>query len=189
MADKILHKRNLVTGNVPTTASLEPGELAINVADGKLFLRQSGSIANQVVTVGVSASYAATSSAALLDIVGAGDTQSYALALVLSASFSPPAFSSPRNPSPLAVRNELVFNGNTKVLQTTASVALTASQAVTASYVLNSVSSSFASTASKSTIQILSGLDTRSFALTMVESNTAAATNNPAPIAIHTAKP
>ena len=50
MPDKILHKRNLTTGNVPSTASLEPGELAINVADGKLFLRQSGSIANQIVT-------------------------------------------------------------------------------------------------------------------------------------------
>jgi len=122
----------------------------------------------------VSSSFAATSSAALLDIVGAGDTQSYALALVLSSSFSPPAFTSPRNPSPLAVRNELVFNGNTGVLQTTASVALTASQAATAS---------------KSTIQILSGLDTRSFALTMVESNTSTSLNNPAPIAIHTGKP
>ena len=62
MADKILHKRNLSTGNIPTTASLEPGELAINVADGKLFLRQSGSVANQIVTVGLSASYAATAS-------------------------------------------------------------------------------------------------------------------------------
>ena len=86
----------------------------------------------------VSSSFASTSSAALLDIVGAGDTQSYALALVLSSSFSPPAFTSPRNPSPLAVRNELVFNGNTGVLQTTASVALTSSIATTASYALQS---------------------------------------------------
>lgn len=84
-----------------------------------------------------SASFASTSSAALLDLA-TGDTRSYALTMVLSSSFSPPAFSSPRNPSPLAVRNELVFNGNTKVLQTTASVALTASQATTASYAINS---------------------------------------------------
>jgi hypothetical protein len=59
------------------------------------------------------------------------------LALVLSSSFSPTVFTSPRNPSPLAVRNELVFNGNTGVLQTTASVALTSSIATTASYALN----------------------------------------------------
>ena len=62
MPDKILHKRNLISGNAPTTASLEPGELAINVADGKLFLRQSGSIANQIVTVGASASFSSTAS-------------------------------------------------------------------------------------------------------------------------------
>ena len=62
MPDKILHKRNLISGNIPTTASLEPGELAINVADGKLFLRQSGSIANQIITVGASASFSSTAS-------------------------------------------------------------------------------------------------------------------------------
>lgn len=62
MPDKILHKRNLTTGNIPTTSSLEPGELAINVADGKLFLRQSGSAIDQVVTVGLSSSYASTAS-------------------------------------------------------------------------------------------------------------------------------
>ena len=62
MANTILHKRNLSTGNNPTTASLEPGELAINVADGKLFLRQSGSVANKIITVGESASFAATAS-------------------------------------------------------------------------------------------------------------------------------
>lgn len=50
MADLILIKRNLTSGVVPTTASLVPGELAINVADGKLFTRQSGSAVNTIVT-------------------------------------------------------------------------------------------------------------------------------------------
>ena len=50
MADLILIKRNLTSGAVPTTASLVPGELAINVADGKLFTRQSGSAVNTIVT-------------------------------------------------------------------------------------------------------------------------------------------
>jgi hypothetical protein len=62
MADKILHKRSLTSGSIPTTSSLEIGELAINVNDGKLFLRQSGSIANKIITVGESASYALTAS-------------------------------------------------------------------------------------------------------------------------------
>jgi len=43
MTDKILLKRSLVSGSMPTTDSLDPGELAINVPDSKLFLLQSGS--------------------------------------------------------------------------------------------------------------------------------------------------
>jgi hypothetical protein len=61
MADKILHKRSLTSGSIPTTSSLEIGELAINVNDGKLFLRQSGSL-DQIITVGESASFAITAS-------------------------------------------------------------------------------------------------------------------------------
>jgi hypothetical protein len=64
MADKILHKRSLASGSIPTTSSLEIGELAINVYDGKLFLHQSGSNEN-IVTVGESASFATSASYAL----------------------------------------------------------------------------------------------------------------------------
>ena len=46
----ILHKRSLTTGSVPTTSSLEAGQLAINVPDGRLFLRKSGSGVDQVVS-------------------------------------------------------------------------------------------------------------------------------------------
>ena len=48
---------------------------------------------------------------------------------------------------------------------------------------------SFAITSSKSAIQILTTADTRSFALTMVESTTSSSLNNPAPIAIHIGAP
>jgi hypothetical protein len=65
MADKILHKRSLVSGSIPTTASIDAGELAINVHDGKLFLRQSGSSIDQIVNVGESASFATSASYAL----------------------------------------------------------------------------------------------------------------------------
>ena len=65
MADKILHKRSLTSGSVPTISSLNIGELAINVNDGKLYLHQSGSIADQIVNVGESASFATSASYAL----------------------------------------------------------------------------------------------------------------------------
>jgi predicted acyltransferase (DUF342 family) len=44
MADKIFNKRSYTPGSKPTTSNLEAsGELAINVNDGKAFLRKSGS--------------------------------------------------------------------------------------------------------------------------------------------------
>lgn len=44
MAQIIKLKRSTTPGSVPTTSSLETGELAINVYDGKVFLRKSGSV-------------------------------------------------------------------------------------------------------------------------------------------------
>ena len=41
MANKILHKRNNVTGQEPQAAQLDLGEIAINTADGKMFIKQS----------------------------------------------------------------------------------------------------------------------------------------------------
>jgi hypothetical protein len=43
MAQKILLKRSGVQGKVPTTSSLDLGELALNTYDGKAFLHKSGS--------------------------------------------------------------------------------------------------------------------------------------------------
>ena len=40
MATKIKHKRSSISGNVPTPNQLEPGELAVNTADGKIYLRK-----------------------------------------------------------------------------------------------------------------------------------------------------
>jgi hypothetical protein len=39
----IRQKRSLTSGSIPTTSSLQAGELAINVPDGRLFFRKSGS--------------------------------------------------------------------------------------------------------------------------------------------------
>lgn len=44
----ILLRRNLTSGNVPTTSSLELGELAVNTADGKIFLKKSSSLGQSI---------------------------------------------------------------------------------------------------------------------------------------------
>ena len=38
MATRIRHKRSAVAGNVPSVGQLQSGELAINTADGKVYL-------------------------------------------------------------------------------------------------------------------------------------------------------
>lgn len=49
MANKILHLRSSTASNIPSAGSLDYGELAINYADKKLFIKDSG---NNVVEVG-----------------------------------------------------------------------------------------------------------------------------------------
>jgi hypothetical protein len=51
MAQIIKLKRSSVSGNVPTTGQMDTGELALNTADGKLFLRDN-SLVRPIVTVG-----------------------------------------------------------------------------------------------------------------------------------------
>ena len=51
MPDRILHKRSLTPGSIPLTSSLELGELAINVADGKIHIRSSGSSGDTIVSL------------------------------------------------------------------------------------------------------------------------------------------
>lgn len=43
MSDKILHKRSLTSGSIPTTSSLDVGEIALNVPDGKIYIHKSSS--------------------------------------------------------------------------------------------------------------------------------------------------
>lgn len=56
MAQIVKLKRSIVSGKVPTTSDLSTGELAINVYDGKVFLRKSGSVdeVTELVTVNTS---------------------------------------------------------------------------------------------------------------------------------------
>ena len=53
MTSRVLSKRSIVPGKVPTTAQIDLGELAINTRDGKLFLkRDNGNGAFTIVEVG-----------------------------------------------------------------------------------------------------------------------------------------
>ena len=47
----ILQKRSLTSGSIPTTSSLSAGELAINVPDGRVYLRKSGSGSDTIQSV------------------------------------------------------------------------------------------------------------------------------------------
>jgi len=51
MAQIIKLKRSLTPGAVPSTGDLSIGEMAINVSDGKVFLRRSGSLGDTVQTL------------------------------------------------------------------------------------------------------------------------------------------
>lgn len=52
MANTIKIKRSTVAGKVPTTSDLSAGELAVNIADGKLFTRkETGGVAS-IVEIG-----------------------------------------------------------------------------------------------------------------------------------------
>jgi hypothetical protein len=51
MANTLLVKRTTVAGRVPTTAQLAAGELAVNVTDGKLYLKKSASGVESIVDV------------------------------------------------------------------------------------------------------------------------------------------
>ena len=51
MANTLLVKRTTVAGRVPTTAQLEIGELAVNVTDGKLYLKKTTSGVESIVDV------------------------------------------------------------------------------------------------------------------------------------------
>jgi hypothetical protein len=55
MAQNIILKRSALPGKVPTTSSLNVGEIAVNTYDGKLFIKRSGSIESieEVLTTNV----------------------------------------------------------------------------------------------------------------------------------------
>jgi len=90
MANTLLVKRTTVAGRVPTTAQLEAGELAVNVPDGKLYLKQEGA-STGIVEIGSVRSVAGRAGDVALSV---GDVSG-------AASLASPAFSgTPTAPTP-----------------------------------------------------------------------------------------
>ncbi len=90
MANTLLVKRTTVAGRVPTTAQLEAGELAVNVPDGKLYLKQEGA-SNGIVEIGPVRSVAGRAGDVALSV---GDVSGV-------AALASPAFSgTPTAPTP-----------------------------------------------------------------------------------------
>jgi hypothetical protein len=76
MAQKILLKRSGVSGSIPTTASIDLGELALNTYDGKAFMHKSGSTDEvvQFVVAGsqTSGSISITGNVTAANFIGSG---------------------------------------------------------------------------------------------------------------------
>ena len=74
MAQIIRLKRSTTEGSIPTTSDLSTGELAINVYDGKVFLRRSGSVddVREVLTNEYTGSVNITGSVTATEFVGDG---------------------------------------------------------------------------------------------------------------------
>lgn len=82
MSTVLQHRRSSVSGSVPTTSAIEMGEIAINTADGYLFIKRFNGVSEEIVQIGAGGG---GSSVADLTItvdtyVGNGTTTAYSLA-------------------------------------------------------------------------------------------------------------
>ena len=91
MAQKILLKRSGVSGSIPTTASIDLGELALNTYDGKAFMHKSGST-DEVVQFVVAGSQTSGSISVTGNVTAAGFVGSGAGLTGVTASMRPDDF-------------------------------------------------------------------------------------------------
>lgn len=150
MPDQILHKRSLITGSIPTTSSLNVGEIALNVPDGKIYLHKSGSTGQSIESVITSNSTSSIGTLIMsgsLILSGSSDVNSGSVFDVsadnISFDFDYLSFS-----GSVEITGSLnVTQGITGSLQGTASFAVSSSFAISSSF---ATSASFATTASYS---------------------------------------
>lgn len=140
MAQNIKLKRSAVAGKIPTTSSLEAGELAINTADGKLYFKRDDATVQGIVTTNTqtTGSVYFTGAVTASNFLGTGSfaiTASFAN----TAGFARTATSASYAPSSDNLE-DVIGRGNftTKDLILTSS--LLASGQYSSSFVLNTVS-------------------------------------------------
>ncbi len=182
MPDKILHKRSLTSGSIPTTSSLSAGELAINIPDGKIYILKSGS-AGQSVESAITSNSTSSIGTLLLSgsLILSGSTSiNSGSVLDVSADNITFDFDYLSFSGSAEITGSLIVTRGITAASFTGSLLGTSSwaqNAVTASYVLNAVSSSFATSASyalsSSFAQTASLARTASFALTSSIATTA----------------
>jgi hypothetical protein len=124
MAVKIELKRSSVPGKVPTTSSLDLGELALNTYDGRAFLKQQQGGVETIVEFATTAGSGSTVASASF-----ATTASYALTASFAQNFNPNATASY---ALFALTASYVESG------VTASFAVSSSYAATADYAFNS---------------------------------------------------
>jgi len=106
MADKILHKRSSTPSAVPSAASLELGELALNTADGRAFMKKSN---GSVVEIGSNGS-------AFFSLVTVTATSVGQTSFTIPGGYTPGAIVVFLNGSSLAPAHYAATNGTTVVL-------------------------------------------------------------------------
>jgi len=137
----IFQKRSLVAGVLPTTASLLAGELGINVPDGRVFLRKSGSGSDTIqsaITTGAQNSGSVVLSGSLTIFSTSGSALSVASdtlefngdQMEFTGSFSVSGSTT--------IIGRLTANDITGSLFGTASRAISSSVAISSSYALSS---------------------------------------------------
>ena len=115
--NKLKLKRSAVLGRIPTTSSLDLGELAINTLDGKIYFKQSGSfekILELTSTSGshLSASYAQTASYSdTFRVAGTLTAQT----LVVQTISSSIIYSSGSNTFGNSLANNQIFTGSVSI--------------------------------------------------------------------------
>ena len=117
--NKLKLKRSAVLGRIPTTASLDLGELAINTVDGKIYFKQQDSGSVQRIleltsTSGshLSASYAQTASYSDRFIVGGTLTAQTLVVQTISSSI---IYSSGSNTFGNSLANNQIFTGSVSI--------------------------------------------------------------------------
>lgn len=129
-SNPILLKRSLSPGQIPTTESLFPGEIALNVPDGKAFLRKSGSDSDTIesfltTNTSNSGSVQLTGSFSILGGITGSVFGSSSYSTTASHAISAPLY------LPLAggtIAGDLVVNNNLTVYGTASFIFVTASQ-------------------------------------------------------------